>query len=179
MRSRLPVAVLAASAVLAGCGTDDAEQPLSDRQGQWIDAFCGGVLPGTKAAQELQTQDPANPAAVKAAYLKLVTANATALADSQKKLSELGAPSSDLKDVHERLVEYFDESAKSYAAAKGPVTALEPTAQFWDSAEKALADTSLVSSPETLRATFDALEKLPKYADAMSKSGPCTELKKK
>lgn len=177
MRSRLLGAVLAVVALLiAACG-DDADKPLSADQGTWVDTFCNGVLPGTKAAQELQAQDPADPAEVKAAYRKLVTANATAFADAEKKLKDLGAPSSELEDVHERLVKYLGESARSYAAAEGPVKALEPNAQFWENAEKALADTSQVSSPEELRATFDALEKSPKYAAAMGKSVPCSELR--
>ncbi len=142
-----------------------------------MDTFCGGLLPGVKAGAELRAQDSANPAAVKAAYLKLVTANATALADAEKKLKELGPPSDELEDVHERLTKYVGESARSYAAAKAPVEALEPNAQFWDNAEKALADTSQVSSPEELRATFDALEKSPKYAGAIGRSAQCSELK--
>lgn len=175
MRTRLIAAVLA-TAVLAGCGSDE-DKPLTDAQGRWIDTFCGGLLPGMKAGLELKAQDPADPAAVKAAYLKLVTANATALADAEKKLEELGPPSDELEDVHERLIKYVGESARSYEAAKGPVTALEPNAQFWENAEKALTDTSQVSSPEELRATFDALEKSPKYAGAIGKSAPCSELK--
>ncbi|NKE59220.1 hypothetical protein FXN61_21340 [Lentzea sp. PSKA42] len=175
MRPRL-IAVVLASSVLAGCSSDE-DKPLTDAQGQWVDTFCGGLLPGIKAGKELQAQDPANPAAVKTAYLKLVTENATALAGAEKKLSELGPPSDELKNVHERLTKYFSESARSYEAAKAPVTALEPNAQFWDNAEKVLTDTSQVSSPEGLRATFDALEKSPKYAAAMGKSASCGELK--
>jgi hypothetical protein len=175
MRIRLIAAVLATVA-LSGCASDE-DKPLTDAQGRWVDAFCGGVLPGMRAGQELRTQDPADHAAVKASYLKLVTANATAFADAEKELKEIGPPSDELKDVHERLVKYVGESARSYTAAEAPVKALEPNAQFWDSAEKALADTSQVSSPEDLRATFDALEKSPKYAAALSKSAPCSELK--
>ncbi|MFD9703131.1 hypothetical protein [Lentzea sp. NPDC059081] len=174
MTSRLLAAVLAAL-VLAGCGSDE-DEPLGDAQARWVDAFCTGLLPGKKAGQELTAQDPADPAAVKAAYLKLVTANATALADAEKKLEELGPPSDELKDVHERLTKYVGESARSYAAAEAPVKALEPNAGFWDAAEKALADTSQVSKPEDLRATFDALEKSPKYSAAMGRSKPCQEL---
>ncbi|MFI6101029.1 hypothetical protein ACIA8G_36245 [Lentzea sp. NPDC051213] len=177
MRSRLIAVVLAGAVTLVGaCGSDE-DKPLTDAQGRWIDAFCGGLLPGMKAGLELKAQDPADPAAVKAAYLKLVTGNATALADAEKKLKELGPPSDELKNTHERLVTYLGESARSYEAAKAPVTALEPNGQFWEGAEKALADTSQVGSPEQLRATFDALEKSPKYAAAMGKSTPCTELK--
>ncbi|GAA3622404.1 hypothetical protein C8D88_1011064 [Lentzea atacamensis] len=176
MRSRLIAALLTTIALTSACASDE-DKPLTEAQGQWVDAFCGGLLPGMKAALELKTQDPANPAAVKTAYLKLVTANATALTDAEKKLKELGPPSDELEDVHERLMKYMGESARSYAAAEAPVKALEPNGQFWESAEKALADTSQVSSPEQLRATFDALEKSPKYAGAMGKSVPCTQLK--
>lgn len=174
--SRLLAVVLAGAFTLAGCASDE-EKPLTDAQGRWVDTFCGGLLPGMKAGQELQKQDAANPAAVKTAYLKLVTDNAAALADAEAKLKELGPPSDELENVHERLMKYFGESARSYAAAKAPVEKLEPNAQFWESAEKALADTSQVSAPEELRATFDALEKSPKYAAAMGKSTPCSELK--
>lgn len=176
MGIRLLAAVLVGMTVLTACASDE-DKPLTDAQGQWVDTFCGGFLPGMKAGRELQAQDPADPAAVKAAYLKLVTENATALADAEKKLDELGPPSGELKDVHERLTKYVGESARSYAAAKAPVTALEPNARFWENAEKALTDTSQVSSPEELRATFDALEKSPKYAAALGKSAPCSELK--
>jgi hypothetical protein len=176
VKSRLIAAVLAGTVVLtSACGSDE-DEPLTDAQGRWVDTFCGGLLPGMKAGLELKEQDPANPAAVKTAYLELVTANATALADAEKKLKELGPPSDELKDVHERLTKYVSESARSYAAAQAPVEKLEPNAQFWENAEKALADTSQVSSPEDLRATFDALEKSPKYAVAMAKSTPCAEL---
>ena len=176
MKPRLIAAVLATAALMSACASDE-EKPLTDAQGQWIDAFCGGVLPGMRAGQELRAQNAADPAAVKTSYLKLITANATAFTDAEKKLKELGPPSDELEDVHERLVKYVGESARSYAAAEAPVKALEPNAQFWESAEKTLADTSQVSSPEDLRATFDALEKSPKYATAMSKSATCTELK--
>lgn len=179
MTSRLLAVVLAASAVLTACSPDDAEQPLSAQQGQWIDAFCGGVLPGTKAAQELQAQDPANPAAVKESYLKLIAANTTAFTAAEKRLEELGPPSDELKGLHDRLVRYIGESARSYAAAEKPVQALEPNAQFWENAEKVLAEKSQVSKPEELRATFDELGRKPKYAQAMSKSVPCTELQAK
>ncbi|HEX7307834.1 hypothetical protein [Lentzea sp.] len=171
---RLTAAVLA-TLVLAGCGSDE-DEPLSDAQARWVDTFCTGLLPGKKAGQELTAQDPADPAAVKTAYLKLVTANSQALADAGKKLGELGPPSAELKDVHERLTKYISESARSYAAAEAPVRALEPNAGFWDAAEQVLADTSQVSKPEDLRATFDALEKSPKYAAAMGRSKPCQEL---
>jgi hypothetical protein len=176
MKTRLLAVALIGAVTLTACGSDE-DKPLTDAQGQWVDAFCGGLLPGMKAGQELQKQDAADPAAVKAAYLKLVTANATALADAETKLKELGPPSDELKDVHERLMKYLGESARSYSAAKAPVEKLEPNAAFWESAEKTLADTSQVSSPEELRATFDALEKSPKYAAAMGRSGPCAELK--
>jgi len=176
MRTRLLAAVLATTVLTSACGSGD-DKPLTDAQDRWVDTFCGGLLPGVKAGAELRAQDPADPAAVKAAYLKLVTANATSLADAEKKLKELGPPSDELKDVHERSVDYLGESARSYLAAQAPVTALPPDAQFWDSAEKVLADTSQVKSPEQLRATFDALEKSPKYAGAVGKSAPCSELK--
>lgn len=176
MRSRLIAALLATVALTSSCASDE-DKPLTDAQGRWVDAFCGGLLPGVKAALELKAQDPADPAAVKTAYLKLVTANATALTDAEKKLAELGPPSGELEDVHERLTKYVGESARSYAAAEAPVKALEPNAQFWENAEQALAATSQVSSPEQLRATFDALEKSPKYAAAMGRSTPCSELK--
>lgn len=176
MKSRLIAAVLVGTAVLTACASDE-DKPLTDAQGRWVDTFCGGFVPGLKAGRELQAQDPANPAAIKAAYLKLVTENATALTDAEKKLQELGPPSGELKGVHERLTKYVGESARSYEAAKAPVTALEPNAQFWENAEKVLTDTSQVSSPEELRATFDALEKSPKYAAAISKSAPCSELR--
>lgn len=177
MRTRLIAAALAGTAVLAGaCGSDE-DKPLTEAQGRWVDTFCGGLLPGIKAGRELQAQDPADPAAVKAAYLKLIAENATALAAAEKQLGELGPPSDELKTVHERLTKYFSESARSYEAAKAPVTALEPNARFWEGAEKVLADTSQVSSPEELRATFDTLEKSPKYSAAISKSAPCGELK--
>lgn len=170
-------AVLVGALALTSACASDEEQPLTDVQGRWVDAFCGGLLPGMKAGRELQAQDSANPVAVKAAYLKLVTSNATALADAEKQLKELGPPSDELKDVHERLTKYLGESARSYTAAQAPIEKLEPNAGFWDSAEKALADTSQVSAPEELRATFDALERSPKYAGAMGKSEPCSELK--
>ncbi|MET8756451.1 hypothetical protein [Lentzea sp. NPDC004782] len=176
MRTRLLAAVLATAVLTSACGSDE-DKPLTDAQGQWIDAFCGALVPGMKAGLELRATDPADAKAVKTAYLKLVTANATAFVDAEKKLKELGPPSDELKDVHERLMKYVGESARSYAAAQAPVEKLEPNAQFWESAEKALADTSQVSSPEELRATFDALEKSPKYAAAIGKSVPCGELK--
>ncbi|WP_143116016.1 hypothetical protein [Lentzea xinjiangensis] len=176
MRSRLlAIALAGALALTSACGSDE-DEPLTDSQARWVDAFCGGLLPGKRAGQELTAQDPADPAAVKAAYLELVTANAAALADAEKKLTELGPPSDELEDVHERLTKYVGESARSYAAAEAPVKALEPNAQFWENAEKALAGTSQVSRPEDLRATFDALEKSPKYSAAMAKSKPCSEL---
>ncbi|WP_112262589.1 hypothetical protein [Lentzea terrae] len=175
MRMRL-LAVLTGVVVLTACGSDE-DKPLSDAQGRWVDTICGGLLPGVKAGADLRAQDPANPAAVKTAYLELITANTTALTDAEKKLKELGPPSDELEDVHERLTKYVGESARSYAAAEAPVKALEPNAQFWENAEKALADTSQVTKPEELRATFDALEKSPKYAAAMGESTPCTELK--
>jgi hypothetical protein len=176
VRSRLLAVVLAGACTLTACGSDE-DKPLTDAQGRWIDAFCGGLLPGMKAGQKLQKQDAANPAAVKTAYLELVTANATALADAENKLKELGPPSDELKDVHERLTRYLGESARSYIAAQAPVEKLEANVQFWESAEQVLKDTSQVSSPEELRATFDALEKSPKYAGAMGKSTSCSELK--
>lgn len=176
MRTRLLTSVLTGAVVLTACGSA-ADKPITDAQRQWVDAFCGGVLPGMEAGVELRKQDPADPAAVKTAYVRLVTSNATAFVDAEKKLKELGAPEDDLEDVHERLVKFVEESARSYAGAQAPVQALEPNAQFWESAEKVLADTNVVTTPEDLRATFDALEKSPKYAAAMGKSAPCTELK--
>ncbi|GLY47876.1 hypothetical protein [Lentzea sp. NBRC 102530] len=177
MRTRLIAALLAATAVLTSACASDEEKPLSDAQGGWVDAFCGAFVPGLKAGKALQAQNAADPAAVKTAYLKLVDDNAAAFTAAEKKLKELGPPSDDLEDVHERLLTYVGESARSYEAAKAPVTALEPNAGFWDAAEKALADTSQVSNPEQLRATFDALEKSPKYAGAIGRAAACDELK--
>ncbi|WP_394614374.1 hypothetical protein JNUCC0626_31355 [Lentzea sp. JNUCC 0626] len=177
MRTRLIAALLAATTVLtSGCASDE-EKPLTDAQGGWVDAFCGAFVPGLKAGKALQAQNAADPAAVKAAYLKLVNDNATAFKSAETKLKELGPPSDDLKSTHERLLAYVGESARSYEAAKAPVTALAPDAAFWDAAEKVLADTSQVSNPEQLRATFDALEKSPKYAGAIGKASACDELK--
>ncbi|MET9627977.1 hypothetical protein ABZX92_10995 [Lentzea sp. NPDC006480] len=179
MNTRLIVAVLVGTAVLtSACGSAD-DTPLTDAQGQWVDAFCNGVLPGMEAGFELRKQDAANPAAVKTAYLKLVTANATAFGAAEKKLTELGAPEDGLKSVHERLVKFVQQSAKSYQDAQAPVEKLEPNGQFWDEAEKILAEKNQVSSPEDLRATFQDLQKRPKYADALNKSAPCVEIKSK
>lgn len=178
MRTRLLAALLTGAVVLTACGSD-ADKPLTDAQGQWVDAFCGGVLPGLKAGLELRKQDSANSAAVKAAYLELVTSNATAFTAAEKKLKELGAPDDDLENVHERLVRFVTESARSYRDAQAPVQALEPNAQFLESAEKVLADTNVVTSPEDLRATFQELQKRPKYADALGRSAPCSEIRSK
>lgn len=175
MTSRLIAAVLATAVLTAACGSDE-DEPLSDTQARWVDAFCAGLLPGKQAGQELTGQDPADPAAVRTAYLKLVTANATALAEAERKLTELGPPSDELEDVHDRLIRYVGESARSYAAAEAPVRALEANAGFWEAAEQVLADTSQVSAPEDLRATFDALERSPKYSAALKGSKPCQEL---
>ncbi|MGI5503494.1 hypothetical protein [Lentzea sp. CA-135723] len=177
MRTRLIAAVLAATTVLTSACASDEEKPLTDAQSRWVDAFCGAFVPGLKAGKALQAQDAANPAAVKTAYLKLVDDNAAAFKSAAQELGELGPPSDDLKDLHDRLVAYVGESARSYEAAKAPVTALEANAAFWDAAEKVLADTSQVSNPEQLRATFDALEKSPKYSDAIGKAQACDELK--
>lgn len=177
MRTRL-LAVLTGAVVLTACGSD-ADKPITDAQRQWVDAFCGGVLPGLEAGLELRKQDPADFAAVKTAYLGLLTSNATAFAGAEKKLKELGAPEDDLENVHEQLVRFVAESAKSYGDAQAPVQALEPNAQFLEGAEKALADTNVVTSPEDLRATFQELQKRPKYSDALGKSQPCTEIKSK
>ncbi|KJK49976.1 hypothetical protein UK23_12195 [Lentzea aerocolonigenes] len=178
MRTRLLAAVLAGSVALTACGSAE-DTPLTDAQGQWVDAFCNGVLPGMEAGFELRKQDAANPAAVKAAYLRLVTANATAFGAAEKKLTELGTPEKDLQQVHERLLKFVQQSAKSYQDAQAPVEKLEPNAQFWDEAEKILAEKNQVSSPEDLRATFQDLQKRPKYADALNKSQPCAEIKSK
>ncbi|HEX8868066.1 MAG TPA: hypothetical protein VF821_20570, partial [Lentzea sp.] len=148
-------------------------------QGQWVDAFCSGVLPGMEAGFELRKQDAADAVAVKTAYLKLVTANATAFGTAEKKLTELGSPEKDLQQVHDRLLKFVQQSAKSYQDAQAPVEKLEPNAQFWESAEKILAEKNQVSSPEDLRATFQDLQKRPKYADALNKSAPCSEIKSK
>ena len=79
--------------------------------------------------------------------------------------------------MHDRTLRYLDESAKSYQAAEQPIAALPPDARFWDEAERVLKDKSQVSAPEQLRATFDALERSPKYAAALGKSASCSELK--
>lgn len=177
MRTRL-LAVLTGAVVLTACGSAE-DKPITDAQRQWVDAFCGGVLPGMEAGLELRKQDPADVGAVKTAYVKLVTSNATAFSAAEKKLKELGAPEDDLENVHEQLVKFVTESARSYGAAQAPVQALEPNAQFLDGAEKVLADTNVVTTPEDLRATFQELQKRPKYADALGKSQPCTEIKSK
>ncbi|MGW6934911.1 hypothetical protein ACWGE0_32945 [Lentzea sp. NPDC054927] len=178
MRTRLLAALLTGAVVLTACGSD-ADKPITDAQRQWVDAFCGGVLPGLEAGLDLRKQDPANVAAVKAAYVELVTSNATAFTAAEKKLKELGAPEDDLEKVHERLVKFVTESARSYGDAQAPVQALEPNAQFLEGAEKVLADTNVVSSPEDLRATFQELQKRPKYADALGRSAPCSEIRSK
>ncbi|MEV6242537.1 hypothetical protein [Lentzea sp. NPDC051838] len=178
MRTRLLAVALAGSVALTACG-DSKEAPLTDAQGQWVDAFCNGVLPGMEAGLELRKQDAKDPVAVKAAYVKLVTANATAFGTAEKKLTELGSPDGDLDKVHERLLKFVQQSAKSYQDAQAPVEKLEPNAQFWDEAEKILAAKNQVSSPEDLRETFQDLQKRPKYADALVKSAPCSEIKSK
>ncbi|GHH49867.1 hypothetical protein [Lentzea cavernae] len=176
MKTRLLVALLTGAAALTACGSD-ADKPITDAQQQWVDAFCGGVAPGAEAGAELRKQDPADPAAVKTAYVALVTSNATAFAEAEKKLKELGAPEDDLEGVHERLVKFVTESAKSYKDAQAPVQALEPNAQFWESAEKVLADTNVVTTPEDLRATFQELQKRPKYSGALGRSRTCDGLR--
>jgi hypothetical protein len=178
MRTRLLAALLTGAVVLTACGSSE-DEPITDGQRQWVDAFCGGVLPGMEAGLELRKQDAANVAAVKDAYLKLVTSNATAFTAAEKKLKELGAPEDDLEGVHERLVKFVAESAKSYGDAQAPVRALEPNDRFLEGAEKVLADTNVVTSPEDLRATFQELQKRPKYSDALGKSAPCVEIKSK
>jgi hypothetical protein len=178
MRTRLLSAVLTGAVVLTACGSA-GDKPITDGQRQWVDAFCGGVLPGLEAGLELREQDPANVAAVKDGYVRLVSSNTAAFTAAEKKLKELGAPEDDLENVHERLVKFVTESAKSYGDAQAPVRALEPNAQFLESAEKVLADTNVVTSPEDLRATFQELQKRPKYADALGRSAPCAEIRSK
>ncbi|MET9231485.1 hypothetical protein [Lentzea sp. NPDC003310] len=176
MRTRLLAALLTGSALLTACGSE-ADKPITDAQRQWVDAFCGGVAPGAEAGAELRKQDPANVTAVKDAYVRLVTSNATAFAGAEKKLKELGAPEGDLEDLHERLLKYVSESARSYGSAQAPVQALAADAQFWENAEKVLADTNVVTTPEDLRATFQELQKRPKYAEALDSSRSCEALK--
>lgn len=178
MRTRLLAALLTGAVVLTACGSE-ADEPITDAQRQWVDAFCGGVLPGMEAGLELRKQDPANVAAVKDGYVRLVSSNTAAFTAAEKKLKELGSPEDDLKDVHERLLKFVTESAKSYGDAQAPVQALEPNAQFLESAEKVLADTNVVTSPEDLRATFQELQKRPKYAAAIGRSAPCSEIRSK
>lgn len=179
VRSRLlAVALAGVVTLLSACGTE-ADKPITDAQNRWVDAFCGGLLPGIEAGVELRKLDPANVTEVKAAYLRLITSNATAFADAEKRLKELGAPESELEDVHERLVKFVSESSKSYGDAQAPVQALEPDARFLEAAEKALADKNVVSSPEDLRATFQELQKRPKYSDALGRSKPCSEIRSK
>lgn len=172
---RTALVALVVAALATGCGESEPEKP-TEAQGRWVDAFCAGMLPGLEAGLELKAQKAEDYAAVKAAYLKLVAANVTGLGEAERKLKEIGVPSPAAKDVHNQMVTYFGESSRSYAAAQAPVQALEANAEFWAGAEEALKKTSLVSRPEDLRGAFDALGKMPVYADLMTKSVPCTEI---
>ncbi|WP_434451662.1 hypothetical protein [Lentzea sp. E54] len=191
MNARLSIVAVCAGAALAvtGCGstaapsaqstTTTTTQPAGDPV-KWAGAFCSGTTPVLTGAVELITVFAANaenPPAMKEGMLKLLDTGGTAMAATEKKLKEVGAPAPEHQALHDELVKMFGDGAKEYVAVREQISKIDANSpDFMAQVEKIGGDSA---DPSKLSEQIKKLDADPKLKDAISKSPECTEMRTK
>ncbi|MFJ5987470.1 hypothetical protein [Lentzea sp. NPDC092896] len=194
MNARLSIAAACAGLTLAvtGCGTTAAPSaqstaptttttttPAADPV-KWVGAFCSGTTPVLTGAIELITVVAANaenPPAIKEGMLKLLETGGKAMADTEKKLKEVGAPGPENQAMHDELVKMFGDGAKEYVTVREQISKIDATApDFMTQVEKVGGD---AADPSKLSDQIKKLDADPKFKDAVAKAPECTEMRAK
>jgi hypothetical protein len=148
-----------------------------------VSAFPGGVpgnalivLPLAKASDELNEAMKKGPVALEIDRMwEMLGFNGPAVQvqDADGRPIAIG-----LEDLLSGLEKHWQEDGEDLNRGRLYAQELMKYSRF-EQAEKVLADTNVVTTPEDLRATFQELQKRPKYAAAIAGSAPCTEIKSK
>lgn len=118
-----------------------------------------------------------NPAAIKEGMLKLLDTGGKAMADTEKKLKEVGAPGPEHQAMHDELVKMFGDGAKEYVSVREQIGKIDATApDFMEQVEKVGGD---AADPSKLSDQIKKLDADPKLKDAVAKAPECTEMRTK
>ncbi|MGI5503496.1 hypothetical protein [Lentzea sp. CA-135723] len=195
MNARLSIAAACAGAalVLTGCGTSAAPSSQSSAAPttttttaaaadpvKWAGAFCAGTTPVLTGAVELITvvaSNADNPAAIKEGMLKLLDTGGKAMADTEARLKEVGAPGPEHQAVHDELVKMFGDGAKEYKSVHEQISKIDASSpDFLGQVEKIGGDSA---DPSKLSDQIKKLDADPKLKDAVTKAPECTEMRTK
>jgi hypothetical protein len=193
VNARLSVLAVCAGAALAvtGCSggaapstqsaatTTTAPAPTADAV-KWAGTFCGGITPVLAGGGELTSvvaANAGNPAALKAGVLKVLDTGSKSLAEAEKKLADVGAPSPEVKPLHDELVKMLGDGAKEYQAVAAQLGTLDPGApDFLVQIQKLGA---AATGPAKLSAEITKLSTDPKTKDALAKAPECADMREK
>ena len=192
-RLSLVTACAGVALVVTGCGggaapasqgssaptTTTTTQPAADPV-KWAGAFCSGTTPVLTGAVELITVVAANaenPPAIKEGMLKLLDTGGKAMADTEKKLEDVGAPGPEHQAMHDELVKMFGDGAKEYVTVREQISKIDANApDFMAQVEKIGGDSA---DPSKLSEQIKKLDADPKLKDAVKTAPECTEMRTK
>ncbi|WP_157984573.1 hypothetical protein [Lentzea terrae] len=193
MNARLSVIAACAGVALAvtGCSggaapstqtaapTTTTTAPAADPV-KWVGTFCGGTTPVLAGGGELTsivTANAGNPAALKEGVLKVLDGGAKSLAESAKKLTDVGAPAPEAKPLNDELVKLFSDGAAESQAIAEQVRKLDATAPDFMAQIQKLG--AAATGPAKLSAAIAKLDADPKSKDALAKAPECVEMRTK
>lgn len=186
-RRRSGVVILALFLALAGCGSGDAKgpgeaggpgaaQPATPEGSDpvaWVGAFCSsssGVVAGAAALGKAEE----TPQGQKDGLLAFADSSQAAMADTARRLEQLGPPRiTDGKQLHDTAVKFFSSAAESVAGQRAKLAELDPNdPKFMD-------NLSQLAGPDlgALGTQLQQLTTNPELAPAFNASPECQQLR--
>ncbi|MDQ4011677.1 MAG: hypothetical protein M3228_13550 [Actinomycetota bacterium] len=186
-RRRSGVIILALFLALAGCGSGDAKGPgEADGSGAakpaapqgsdpvaWVGAFCSsssGVVAGAAALGKAEE----TPQGQKDGLLAFADSSQRAMADTARRLEQLGAPRiTDGQRLHDTAVKFFRSAAESVAGQRAKLAELDPNDPEYVQKLSRLAGPDLGA----LSAQLQQMTANPELAPAFNVSPECQQLR--
>lgn len=183
-RRRSGVVILTLFLALAGCGSGDAEgtgeangpgaaQPAGSDPVAWVGAFCSsssGVVAGAAALGKAEE----TPQGQKDGLLAFADSSQAAMADTARRLEQLGPPRiTDGTPLHDTAVKFFKSAADSVAGQRAKLAALDPNDPAF------MENLSRLAGPDlgALGSQLQQLTTNPELAPAFNASPECRQLR--
>ncbi|MEU4801138.1 hypothetical protein [Actinosynnema sp. NPDC023587] len=191
MKLRLTVAGVLAGVLLTGAcsGAESSGAGTSTASGgttttraaaadpvTWSGTYCEGITPALEGLVELlQTMlagASADPVAFKAEIQEFADKSGKSFAEAGRKLADLGAPSTGAQALHDELVKFFDDSAKTWVQASEEVAKLDPNdPEFTTKIGELGGSETSTANDQIKKLTSD-----PELAEAYRKAPACVAL---
>jgi hypothetical protein len=181
------IAAVPSTAAIAACGTPPAPvQPPAtppattttpDVPGAdpvaWFEAYCGPLGVTEIARGDIQTKVPQGMAAVKDAVVRWASTAAASDRKIADDLEKLGPPSSDVSNLHERLVKSLRLDAKGFDEASTRLQAQAADANFPDRYQQIMASSG--GNGDDSAPLFKQIVDVPKYGEVFRAIKVCAD----